>query len=99
MGAALSAADRRTPAWRPSPRPGSATHASTGAIALCVYYPIALYVYYLIVSRRDPVPPVCKGGPRTSPQTASLAYFRLSEIVKIARNVIFRRLDILGLQV
>jgi hypothetical protein len=39
---------RRTLAWCPSLRPGSAARASTYHVVLYVYYPIALYVYYLI---------------------------------------------------
>src|SRR5664279_2439357 len=39
---------RRTLAWCPSLRPGSAARASTHPVVLYVYYPIALYVYYLI---------------------------------------------------
>jgi hypothetical protein len=56
---------------------------------------IALHHFYLIVScvcvETGPSPARLEVRPRTSPQMASLACFRLSEVVKIARNAIFRR--------
>jgi hypothetical protein len=47
-------------------------------IALYVYYLIALHDFYLIVSETGPSPARLEVRPHTSPQMASLAYFRLS---------------------